>query len=1667
MDKSYRINTELGSDGVLKVNLKQDVDLLKILSLEINNIGEYKKETSNYGIIVGRVLANEAFGIPNAKISVFIPLSEEDRFRSEIQTLYPYTDINSEDGEKKRYNLLKIQSDEECYTPVGTFPSKRMILDNDAVLEVYDKYWKYSTVTNKSGDYMIPGIPTGNTMLHVDIDLSDIGVLSQRPRDFIGNGYNINQFDSPTKFKDSNNLDGLPQVYSQNESVVVYPFWGDSEYEQISITRKDIEIQYDFKPSCVFLGCLFTDNQKNSISNNCKPETSLGDAGQLTTSEGTIEMIRKTYFDDVEEFKINGNQLIDSNGVWCYQIPMNLDYVGTDEFGNIVPTNNPNKGIPTRARVRFRVSLKDDGNLASSVHSAKYLIPNNPDISSESITPKVVNYKNDDYYEYGTFTPEECFRDLYWNKVYTVKSYIPRIQGTSNYQDDGFIGIKSVNSHASESHNPFPYNKLNLKFKVSAYSLMREVYGKKNSWSEIWNLIKGRNTEATNDALLERVSEDSDSIGLDFYNDWINGALYFPLWYRRYRQKSKYKSGEDVFEDSFCRYNSGGTMYLVNTCDLPYNNVKLLKLSYPQKSYYNSKNKGSDNDISYAFEHNDGKMCGHGCIFDHKNADNTHVYYYVNGMTNNSSSVSDYVRCFSTDIVMLGSLIDNDFDSIPQITDTYPSTTSNILPISNEKVTVNDGLTDDTEVNTAETEVYSSTTSYINGMNWGLIWQDNSPEKVNKELSESYSIFNNKKWSDKKMWYRDGVLFGFAKQRAKFGWSIRRLASYLMKRTDIVAGTKPKSCINVERLCELGVGKDGYYADTNNNISLGFDGLITRHELLDVNGRSLFATLNYNKLIKRRENKSTGYETYDLKHLYPSNFDGRMGQFIEKYTDGYSSDMASKDYLKFRFGPNGTKMYYADSGNYHFPLYDNSFYFFFGLVRGNSAMDIFRRDYFTPCKDGNIYTMKVDIVNYPRIYPCDDKSGRIKISSSKSNIASVEWSNNIESGHTDLTNANKYVIDNLYNGTYTVKVTDNYGNFITKKVLVSSTNTSMSIKTELEGNEYAVSIDCLYINGDRYVIDPYAYVEPDVSTNKLHVYRVIDTGRNSYRWIRISLTYILPKNGKFKDNSFVFDEKFGAGVYSIELKTDDESDICENSIVVDTETIELSKSDTDIAINYVPASLFLPSSGNSGSFNEFISPSWSTDYNFSDDEVGYKFNAIARLCQFIFNENASTHKVEINPTADGGEYLRWVYDNQSNQISINCNGGTKYLPVSSLTTQYVAGFTGDERLPISANNLKKDVDNWELNITDGDIVLTDQIYIDYINDAIHDYYKIPIIDRRFIGYNLDIILGVDNSVISNGSKVHGGILMGYDINTRSVLSENGETEYVYNDSLDVVRNSSGKAYLYNASFNGVNITERLSGSRFSGQTMETITVDNDIVVNGNGDFNLNLTSCSYDGLKSENNGINGYTATVLPGEFMEVHVPRESYYDYSLVCQYTSNGDYNGCLYYLQPTIGNMVEYDGFTEISDDVLYINGTSAFTISDETLINVVSGTSNESHFMCEHKLTVKNGDNKTVNITTKISEESDIIKEYPFESVTYDSDKIYINTNDTGITSVYCFAKVKISDESTETVYDYTFYGNKNGNNWEIDLSGLVLESNVVELYWIFDNQKITYKQIKTL
>lgn len=467
INKAYRIRTNVGSTNTsdyvsVNADLVQDYDTFEVLSVKIKSKDTYMLHNSNYGVIVGRVIANNGFGIPNAKLSIFIPLDPNNG--EDINNIYPFNSSVSKDKNGVRYNLLPNERVDGCHQVVGSFPTKRYMLDNDVILEVFDDYYTFTTKTNNSGDYMICGVPVGTYTLHMDLDLSDCGILSQKPRDFVYKGYTIEQFESPTKFKGGTDYNNLSQIFTQDQIVNVNPFWGnDSLGETIGITRADINVNFKFEPTCVFIGSIVSDNSSNGFSKKCIPTENMGNMEELVTGEGKIEMIRKTPGGSVEQFQVKGDKLINADGIWCYQIPMNLDYMVTDEYGNMVPTDDPERGIPTRTSVRFRISMEDSEENTDNFFRGKVLVPHNPQIISVTDENGSYRVNHEEYdYEFGTYTRDESFRDLFWNNVYSVKSYIPRIQKSNGWKrKPRFSGIKGIQNYGP--NNPMPYNNIRIR----------------------------------------------------------------------------------------------------------------------------------------------------------------------------------------------------------------------------------------------------------------------------------------------------------------------------------------------------------------------------------------------------------------------------------------------------------------------------------------------------------------------------------------------------------------------------------------------------------------------------------------------------------------------------------------------------------------------------------------------------------------------------------------------------------------------------------------------------------------------------------------------------------------------------------------------------------------------------------------------------------------------------------------------------------------------------------------------------------------------------------------------------------------------------------------------------------------------------------------------------
>ena len=465
MTQKHRISTNLGVDQKITVELKQDFDVLEILSLKFTQSEIYTSICSDYGVVCGRVTANNGFGLGNARVSIFIPLDAEDENDPVISKLYPYKSVGDKNDANYRYNLLPSRQQHGGHAATGTFPDQRDVLTREEVLEVYEKYYKFTVKTNGAGDFMIWGVPVGNQTIHVDVDLSDIGCFSLRPNDFQRMGIGLDQFKNKYTFKSSEDIDSLPQIVSFDKIIEVYPFWGNEELCEIGITRTDFDLSdrgVNIQPKAYLIGGTFTDSGKNAINKNCTVRKKMGRKCDLIAKSAKIEAIRFTQEKDPETHRpylqyINLDEDVPDDGGFVIPVEMNMDYVITNEFGENEITNDPNKGIPTSGCYRFRFNINDQG-LERVRANADYLIPNvreygyfsNP---ADQENSWVINDKSyafstsyDDYMpealplilnnEGGEFYPKDYFYRFNYNKVYTVSSF----QG-STYAHTGALGF--------------------------------------------------------------------------------------------------------------------------------------------------------------------------------------------------------------------------------------------------------------------------------------------------------------------------------------------------------------------------------------------------------------------------------------------------------------------------------------------------------------------------------------------------------------------------------------------------------------------------------------------------------------------------------------------------------------------------------------------------------------------------------------------------------------------------------------------------------------------------------------------------------------------------------------------------------------------------------------------------------------------------------------------------------------------------------------------------------------------------------------------------------------------------------------------------------------------------------------------------------------------------
>ena len=653
---AIRLTANPQSDSqYLSINLNNTFDNIEILSLSLTSSDFYKLDRANYGVLVGRVSTNGGFGIQNAKVSIFIPISESDKLDAQISALYPYSTLLDKKSNGLRYNLLPKDKQFSCHNPTGDFSSKNEVLDNNLILEVYEKYYKFTTTTNHAGDYMIIGVPVGVQQIHMDVDLSDIGFVSVRPYDLVNQGYSPKQFVNLNKFKSSNDLDSLPQIQKVDTSVLIKPFWGDNTENEIGLTLLNFNLPINITPNALFFGGLFTDSSAGKITKNCRPRIKTGRNCDLTPSFGDIEMVRlaSEFSNEIEYVPINGE--IDEDGTWNILVPMNLEKMVTDEFGNLVLSNNPNVGIPTKSNVRFRVNSQYFSYrfFSGAARTGSFLVPN-----------------MHNRFQFGSNTNLNDLMELKWKKIYTTRQYIPRLQKVVSDETLNFTGFKNIGN--CDNTYSLPYNRINSNFNplYIAISLVIRVIATIMTIINKIPLVKDQKLSCDGvelspddwkDCTLQNLANYFNVITYEFYNDWLTGSLYAPP----FGYKVKFKNGK-VKKERYCDFDCREKVNTPNNAPTYKNRCRNLKV-YDKSEFFN-------------YNNNPIRSVDRGVVVKNDN-----YYYYVARFDverNTSTEVNLFPNqkdnlCFATQVVELGSMTECDIDNYPFIIKALQPTTYN------------------------------------------------------------------------------------------------------------------------------------------------------------------------------------------------------------------------------------------------------------------------------------------------------------------------------------------------------------------------------------------------------------------------------------------------------------------------------------------------------------------------------------------------------------------------------------------------------------------------------------------------------------------------------------------------------------------------------------------------------------------------------------------------------------------------------------------------------------------------------------------------------------------------------------------------------------------------------------------------------------------------------
>ena len=356
-----------------------------------------------------------------------------------------------------------------------------------------------------------------------------------------------------------------------------------------------------------------------------------------------------------------------------------------------------------------------------------------------------------------------------------------------------------------------------------------------------------------------------------------------------------------------------------------------------------------------------------GIVHPFVNNENQYIFYYSSG----DELGRGYQRLYATDIINIGNLNDTT-DCLPHLYEKLPNTSFTLPPMVASYDLNESGMNMDGSRLIAETQ-WGKKVDVDNvdlfGNYVGKYSTDNEVEQnITFKYEESFLKSCLKSYGATTVTidnYAEVIKYAQERYTLFFGQRSKEVANYLHY--------LPTTFVNTSRICELGVANDHLIegrptpGSVRRTESYPINGMIDRFDIVDDVVRSEFASLNYD-VEKYTYNPSDKRKCFVPTPMYVVDFDGRLKNYVHTRNFFNVDERKDESYVKFRYGDigNGPVRYspayfsdadfpeykdkdinaiFANSINSHIILTENSFYFYFGLNYGHTALDKLRKNY--------------------------------------------------------------------------------------------------------------------------------------------------------------------------------------------------------------------------------------------------------------------------------------------------------------------------------------------------------------------------------------------------------------------------------------------------------------------------------------------------------------------------------------------------------------------------------------------------------------------------------------------------------------------------------------------------------------------------------------------------